>query len=156
MIGRVEMIRRTFTKHQALALVVIVGLATPMLVQAGLLDKWLNKGRDDQLPRPHFDLEPSLVFDAGTLEIDLSGRWKLGSSSLVFTEESQIQMDGRSLDADELRLGREARVTGHRVADGTVLVHRLTVESTRRQVTELGVLEAGLQPVGELPPDTPN
>ena len=150
------MIRRFITKHGALRLVIVACLATPMLVQAGLLDKWLKPDDGGGALRARFDLEPALVFDAGVLELDLSGSWKLGASSLVFTEDSQIRMDGRELDASDVRLGREARVVGHRLADGSLAVHRLTVESTRHQVTELGALEAGDRPVGELDPNAPN
>ena len=149
------MLRQRITTHTALRLLIACFLAMPVLVHAGLLDSWLQKDADERPTRARFDREQPQAFDAGTLSIDLKGNWKLGGSSLIFTEESIVRMDGRELSLRDLRMGQEARVVGARLGNGTVVVRRLTVESQRRRITELGALEAGTSPVGELAPDAP-
>jgi hypothetical protein len=145
--------RQLPTRRPLAALVILTCLAAPFSAGAGMLDKWFKKGGE----RPdcaRYDREPSLVFDGGTLAIDLSGRWKLGGSVLVFGGSSEILQGSVEATERNLRMGQEARVTGHRLADGTVLVRRLRVLTGRQQINDLGQLDgldraAGPAPAGE-------
>jgi hypothetical protein len=144
-------------RNRFIPLVVVIAaacLSGPVFVEAGLLDNWLGKDKDD-VRRARYDQEPALAFDGGQLGVDAYGRWKLGGSALVFTGASRIRSGERTLQVTDLRMGQRARVTGTRAADGSLVVRRMTV--TGMAGTGLGSTRraGGDPPVGEMPPNVP-
>ena len=143
--------RQRCFRSLATALLVATAVTAPLAATAGMLDRWFKKGGGEPPETARYDLEPTQVFDGGTLGTDLSGRWRLGGSVLVFEEGSRIVAGGQELEPRSLRMGQEARLTGHRLADGRVAVHRLRLLTTRQPSTGLGSL-GGLEPrVGVAP-----
>ena len=149
------MIRRHFTIRPILTVLIVLVAATPMLVQAGLLDSWLGKGKSELPETARYDREPELVFGAGHLAVDIRGNWTVGNCSLTFTEDSVIGRGKHALEPRDLHLGQEARVLGHRLADGTIAVRRLTLITTKQQIMKLNTLEPLGAPVGEMSGNVP-
>ena len=147
------------TRHRTrfiplLAVVAAACLSGPVFVEAGLLDAWRGKDKDD-VRRARYDQEPALAFDGGRLGVDAYGRWKAGGSALIFTGASRIRSGERTLQVSDLRMGQRVRVTGTRAADGSLVVRRMTVAGMAG--TGLGSARrvGGDPPVGELPANVP-
>ena len=137
-------------------LVSAVILALPILAQGGLLDGWLDHGKDDTFSAVHFDRQPPLVFGAGALSVDLVGRWTVGNLSLTFDDDSKIRQGRQTMTAQALRLGQNAVVMGYRLGDGSVRVRRLSVRTTAQNIGNSGGGGADAGAVGELSGDVPN
>ena len=150
------MFRRHFTIRPLLTVLIVLVAATPMLVQAGLLDSWFGKGKAEMPERARYDREPDLVFGAGPLAVDLKGNWTVGNCSLTFDEDSVIGRGAQTLEPRDLHLGQEARVMGHRLADGTIAVERLTLCTTKQQISQLNLMVPLESPVGEMSGNAPN
>ncbi|HOX24451.1 MAG TPA: hypothetical protein PLL30_01680 [Candidatus Krumholzibacteria bacterium] len=150
------MSRRRLSPRTIVRTIILVALTAPVLVEAGMLDSWLKKGEAKPIQAVRYELDPPLVFDAGSLALDPSGRWLVGASRLTLTDRSVISRDGRRLDRRDLRLGEDARIMGHRLADGTVAVKRLSLFTLRPAPAQFGVDAMDAAVVGELSPDAPN
>ena len=126
----------------------------PVLSQAGLLDRLLGKGKDNQVQPVKFDRLPPMEYSAGPIEIDYMGRLKVGNASISLGEHSRLEQRGREASERDLRLGTEVRVMGYLQDDGSLLVHRLTIiDGLKSELAKLGSVGA---PVGELPYGEPN
>jgi len=144
--------RVRFSHRAIVRTIILLALATPLLVQAGLLDSWLKKGKAESPRAARYDLAPPLVFDAGPLAVDASGKWVVGATRLTMTSATQIYRDNQRLDPRDLRMGQEARVMGYPLGDGSIAVYRLALY-TRPTLVDLDVRRSGGAEVGELPPD---
>ena len=149
------MIRRHFTIRPLLTVLIVLVATTPMLVQAGLLDSWLGKGKTELPEKARYDREPDLVFGAGPLAVDIMGNWTVGNCALTFTEDSVIDRGKQTLGSQDLCMGQEARMMGYRLPDGTIAVSHLTLTTTKQKISQLNTLEPLVVTVEKMPANAP-